>query len=216
MFGLDHKGLAEIQKVEGVSTRNLPIGAFSDNYKRRHCKWFRLAPPGHELSEKGEEFLRLERKQKLATAAVFPAMAAVMAPESSGPSSFGSTGQRASSSLSASAETIARVEPRGTVAADHPPLEGLSRESRAYRLSLMQRMADHSTTKIYTLNKNARSKKAADGTKFLSHTDRWNKDSTYRKMKERDGVPKWLIYVGTGDTHRLDNEKGDEFPEQRG
>jgi hypothetical protein len=51
-YGLDHKGLAEIQTADGVSTRNLPIGAFSDNYKRRHCKWFRLAPPGHEMSEK--------------------------------------------------------------------------------------------------------------------------------------------------------------------
>jgi hypothetical protein len=204
-FGLDHKGLAEIQKAEGVSTRNLPIGAFSDNYKRRHCKWFRLAPPGHELSEKGGEFLRLKRRQE----------PAVRAPESSGPSSFGSTGQRAASSLSASAGTLARVEPRGSVAAVHPPLEGLSRESRAYRLMLMRRMGDHSNAKIYTLNKNARSKKAADGTKFLSHTDRWNRCSVYRTQKESDGCPKWLIYE-SGDTHRVDNQYGDEFPEQRG
>ncbi len=79
---------------------------------------------------------------------------------------------------------------------------------------LMRRMGDTSNAEIYTLNKNARSKKAADGTKFLSHTDRWNRCSNYREQKILDGCPKWLVY-DSGDTHRLDNEKGDQFPEER-
>ncbi len=67
--------------------------------------------------------------------------------------------------------------------------------------------------RIYQLNKNAKAKWGADGTKFLSHTDRWNRDANYREQKIRDGCPKWLVYE-SGDTHRLDNEWGDQFPEE--
>jgi hypothetical protein len=79
---------------------------------------------------------------------------------------------------------------------------------------LMLRMGRIQTKQIYHLNKNAKSKTASDGTKFLSHTDRWNRCSNYREQKILDGCPKWLVYE-SGDTHRLDNEKGDQFPEER-
>ncbi len=162
-YGIDFKGLQEHQKEAGVSSRNLPIGTFSDSYKRRHCKHFRLAPPGHDWSDKGPEYEKMARRAARVSAVAPPAMAAVIVPEPSGLSSIGSTGQSASSSLSAPAETTARVVPRGTVAAmprANPPLEGLSRESRAYRLSLMQNMTDSSNQKIYNLNKCAKAKRA--------------------------------------------------------
>ncbi len=76
----------------------------------------------------------------------------------------------------------------------------------------MNEMEDHSTDKIYKLNKNARSKFGDDGTKFLSHTDRWERSVTYRTQKAIDGCPKWLVYSPSGDTARRDGEKGDEFP----
>ncbi len=94
----------------------------------------------------------------------------------------------------------------------NPPLEGLSRESRAYRLSLMRTMNDSSNQKIYNLNKGAKAKSGEDGTKFLSHTDRWNRCVTYRAQKERDGCPKWLVYNPSGETARADGQKGDQFP----
>jgi hypothetical protein len=232
-YGLDHKGLSELQKAVGVSTRNLPLNTFSALYQRRHCEHFELAPPGRRESEKGEKFLRNLRRQGTGSQPVVPAMAAVRAPESSGPaatalessrpSSLGSTGQQAASSSSASAGTganavpLPRVQPRGSVAAVAalPPLEGCSRASRNYRLELMLEMGSIQTRQIYNLNKNARAKRASDGTRFLSHTDRWERCDNYREQKILDGCPKWLIYE-SGDTHRRDNEKGDQFPEEGG
>jgi hypothetical protein len=79
----------------------------------------------------------------------------------------------------------------------------------------MQKMSDFSPAKIYALNKGAKAKTGADGTKFLSHTDRWNRCTIYSSQKERDGCPKWLVYK-SGDTHRADGQPGDQFPEQRG
>jgi hypothetical protein len=209
-YGLDFKGLQEHQKEAGTSSRNLPIGTFSDSYKRRHCKHFRIAPPGHSWSDKGVEYEKMARRTARTSAATPPAMAAVIVPEPSGLSSVGSTGQRAASS-SAPAETTARLTPRGSVAAmppANPPLEGNSAASRAYRLSLM---GDVTNQKIYNLTKAAKKNVGADGTPFLSHTDRWNRCLTYRSQKTRDGCPKWLIYP-SGETVREDGEKGEQFP----
>ncbi len=74
----------------------------------------------------------------------------------------------------------------------------------------MNEMEDHTTDKIYRLNKSARKNFHTDGTHFLSHTDRWIKNEQYREQKRRDGCPKWLVYP-SGDTYRCDGRWGDEF-----
>jgi hypothetical protein len=139
-------------------------------------------------------------------------MAAVIVSEPSGLSSIGTTGQPAASST-APAGTTARLVPRGSVAtmptAD-PPLEGNSAASRAYRKRLMGGMTNR---KIFELEKGAKKKKAADGTFFLSHTDRWNRCGIYRAQMQRDGNPKWLVWESTGLTAREDGQGGDQWPD---
>ncbi len=224
-YGLNFRGLSEMQRTAGASTRNLPLDTFSAHYQRRHCEYFTLAPPGRSESEKGDAYMRTMRRQGRDLPQGSPALAAVRVPESSGPSNLGSTGQRAASS-SASAGTVAydgpRVVPRGSVAAvataaapavsNDPPLEGFGSESRFHRLMLMLRMGGISYNKIYSLNKDAKRHANAAGVRYLSHTDRWIHDAHYREAKIRDNCPKWLVYK-SGDTHRLDGQPGDEFPE---
>jgi hypothetical protein len=182
-------------------------------YRKRECQRFRLESPGTEASEGGEKFKQKARKlaEARATAAARPAMAAILATGQPGLSSVGATGQSAASSTGPPG-TTARLTPRGSVASGtsaDPPLEGNSAESRQYRKRLMRDITDK---KIQELTKGARKKVASDGTPFLSHTDRWNRDSIYRAQMQNGDVPKWLVWTSIGFTVRLDGQPGDQWP----
>jgi hypothetical protein len=216
-YGLTFAELQTRQEEHGTASRNLPRGTFSDLYQRRQCQSFRIAPPGSAWSEKGHHFQKKARASARAAAAIRPAAAAVIVTEPSGLSSSGSTGQPAGSST-APAGTTARLVPRGSVATGqpaNPPLEGNSPASRAYRVQLMYgvkgRMSDR---KIFELEKGSRKNKAADGTNFLSHTDRWNRCGVYRAQMQRDGTPKWLVWESNGFTVREDGQLNmDQWPD---
>ncbi len=73
-------------------------------------------------------------------------------------------------------------------------------------------MLDISDKKIHELTTRAKKQKASDGSKYLSHTDRYNRDSTYRVQMQEKNVPKWLVWQSTGHTARLDGQLCDQWP----
>mgnify|MGYP002808320533 CR=1 FL=1 len=73
-------------------------------------------------------------------------------------------------------------------------------------------MLNISDKKIHDLTTRAKKTKTSDCSTYLSHTDRYNRDSAYRVQMQENNVPKWLVWQSTGHTARPDGQLGDQWP----